>query len=744
MKKVKIDRREFIQVSSLTSGGLMLGFLLPGLPSLVQTIPDCDFFQPNAFLRIDKKGMVTVFVARQEMGQGVNTSLPMIIAEELDADWKNVKVEIVEFGTFPLAKELFGESPHDTGGSQSVPATWNELRKTGAAAKAMLISAAASEWKIKPEQCAADNGEIVNTVTLARVSYGDLVCKAALLPVPKDVTLKNVKDFKLIGKEQKKKNNRDIITGKAKFGMDVKVPGMLYASVERCPVMGGSLISVDDAASKKIPGYVKTITYSGTGMPMNVYPGVAIVATNSWAAMEGRRLLKIKWDEGLKNKDNTTDLFKTFAARAKEKPKQDVVKQEKMPGAKILPANKIAAEYSGPFLAHAAVEPVNCVAEIKGDKCELWGGFQLPDWAVKTIAVDCNLKQENIKINLALIGGGFGRRLRCDFAIEAVKIAQQINKPVQVIWNRADDMKFEAYRPANYHRLEAGWDEKGNLISWNHHVQSTPIATVTWPGTENATENGGGADNEFWYDIPNVYTGYTGTAFNINRSWVRGVENAQNVFAIESFIDEVARKLKKDPLQFRLSLLDGKPPVEVGEGAGKIKKEPQRTADVLKLAAEKIGWSSPRKKNHFMGVATHSYLGTKAYGAHAVEIELLAPKKFRIIKIVAAIDCGIVINPDGLRNQMEGGIAFGLGQVLKSEITVANSRVQQDSFNTFEVVRFNEMPLVEIYTIQNTADPGGVGEVGVATVGPALCNALAAAGYRPRTQPIKKEGYSWV
>ena len=744
MKKVKIDRRNFIKVSSLTGGGLMLGFLLPGLQSVAQTIPDCDYFQPNTYLRIDKKGIVTLFVARQEMGQGVNTSLPMIIAEELEVDWKNVKVEIVEHGSFPLSKAIFGESPHDTGGSQSIPGSWDVLRKSGAAAKAMLISSAATQWNIKPEQCAADNGEVVNTVTMARLSYGDLVCQAALLPIPAEVTLKNVKDFKLIGKEFKKKNNVDIITGKAKFGIDLKIPGMVYASIERCPVMGGSLISVDDTAAKKVTGYIKTISYPGTGMPMNVYAGVAIVATNIWAAMEARKLLTIKWDEGKKNTDNTTDLFKTFSVKAKEKPLQQVYKKEDAPGISILPSNKITAEYSGQFLAHAAVEPVNCIAEIKGDKCEIWGGFQLPDWSVNTIAADCNIKQENIKVNLTLIGGGFGRRLRCDFAIEAVKIAQQIDKPVQVIWNRADDMKFEGYRPANYHRLEAGWDEKGKLLMWNHHVLSTPIATVTWPGTEKATENGGGADKEFWYDIPNVYTGYTAAEFNINRSWVRGVENAQNVFAIESFIDEIAKKLKKDPLQFRLSLLDEKPAVEVGEGGGKIKKEPQRVADVLKLAAEKIGWHQPRKKNHFMGVATHSYLSTKAFAAHAVEIEMLAPKKFRIKKIIAAIDCGIIINPDGMRNQMEGGIAFGLSQVLKSEISVINSRVKEDSFNTFEVLRFDEMPIVEVYSVTSNADPGGVGEVGVATVGPALCNALAAAGYRPRTQPIKKEGFSWA
>src|SRR5688572_3600935 len=454
MQRVKINRRKFIRISSLTGSGLMLGFLLPALSAKEEKTFDCECFQPNAYLRIDKKGIVTVFVARQEMGQGVNTSLPMIVAEELDADWKDVKVEIIEHGTFPLAKETFGESPHDTGGSQSIPGSWNVLRQAGAAAKTMLISAAAIQWGIKPEQCAADKGTVVNTINMATLGYGDLVCKAAELPVPKEVKLKDAKDYKLIGKEQRKTNQKDIITGKAKFGIDIKVPGMVYASIERCPVMGGSLISVDDSAAKKIPGFIKTVSYAGTGAPMNVYAGVAVIASNIWAAMEARKLLKIQWNEGVKNKDNTIALFKTFAAKAKEKPKVEVIKKEDAPALKALPANTLSAVYSGPFLAHGAIEPVNCIAEIKGDKCEIWGGFQLPDWSVNTIAKDCDLKKENIKLNLTLIGGGFGRRLRCDFAIEAVKIAREIDKPVQVIWNRADDLRFEAYRPANYHKLQ--------------------------------------------------------------------------------------------------------------------------------------------------------------------------------------------------------------------------------------------------------------------------------------------------
>ena len=739
--KTKIDRRRFIRITSYSGSGLMLGMILPGIAS-ASSNQDCEHFQPSAYLRIDKSGKVTVFVARQEMGQGVNTSLPMVVAEELEVDWRNVKSEIVEYGTFPVSDKDFG-NPHDTGGSQSIPGSYDVMRKAGAIAKTMLIAAAAKEWGIKPEQCAADRGTVVNTVTMATIPYGELVCKAAAMPVPSQVVLKNAKDFKLIGKDLKKTNQKDILTGKVKFGIDLKIPGMVYASVERCPVMGGTLVSFDDSKSKLVPGYIKTVTYSGTGAPMNVYPGVAVLATNSWAAMKARRELKVVWNEGAKNKDNTVDLFKSFAQKAKEKPMVQVINQttrnEKPPA-----SNTIAATYSGPFLAHAAIEPVNCIAHAKGDSCEIWGGFQLPDWSVNIIAADCGYKRENIKVNLGLIGGGFGRRLRCDFAIEALKIAKQIDKPVQLLWNRTDDFRFEAYRPANYHSMKAGWDKEGNIIEWNHFVLSTPIATVTSNESQGVNENGGGANNEFWYDIPNVYTSYTHLNFNINRSWLRGVENAQNVFAIESFIDEVAQRLKKDPYQYRLSLLDGKAPVEIDMWGSKVQKERQRSADVLKLAAEKIGWNLPRKKNHFMGIAVHSYLSTKAYAAHAVEIELLGPKKFRIKKVIAAIDCGVAINPDGLINQMEGGIAFGLGQVLKDEITVTNSRVDQDGFRTYPLLRFNEMPPVEVHIVRSNADPGGVGEVGVSTVAPALCNALAAAGYRPRTQPIKKEGFEWI
>jgi isoquinoline 1-oxidoreductase beta subunit len=736
VKKVAIHRRQFLKITSLGTGGLVLGFSLPGFAALATAIPpDCEYFQPNAFLRIDKSGLVTIYVGKQEMGQGVNTSLPMIVAEELEVDFQKVKTEIAPFGTL-------AEGAHDTGGSQSVTGTWDELRKAGAVAKTMLVTAAAQKWNVNEGICKAENGAVVNAISGNTLSYGELACAAAALPIPAEVTLKNIRDFKVVGKEQRKKNLKDILTGQSKYGIDVKVPGMLYAVVERCPVLGGAIAHVDAAQALAVPGVVKIVSFTGTGSPMNVRPGVAVVASNVWAAMKARRLLKIDWNEGEKNHESTDALFKTFAQLAQNKPTKEVHVVGNV-DAVIAPKSKTyQAEYAAPFLAHATMEPMNFIAEVKGEQCELWGGLQLPDWTVRDIAEKCGLKKENIKVNLTLIGGGFGRRLQFDFAIEAVKIAQQLDKPVKVIWDRTDDLRFDNYRPANYHRLQAKWDKTGAIQSWEHHVLSTPIEWMTDGKRSDKipSENVGGADKDFWYGIPNIKTSYTPVDFNLQRGWLRGVEPVQNVFAVESFIDEIAQKLKQDPLQFRLNLLVGRAPFEAMWGATVV---PERLAGVLKLAAEKIGWTNTRPKNHFLGIAGHMFF-CDSYAAHAIEIELLAPKKFRIHKIIAAIDCGVVINPDGLKSQMEGGTVFGLGQALKNEITVENSRVQQGGFFDYELARFSDVPPIEVYAVKSEARPGGAGEVGVATVSPALCNALAAAGHRPRRLPIKRDGFSWV
>ncbi|MCX6313590.1 MAG: molybdopterin-dependent oxidoreductase [Sphingobacteriales bacterium] len=735
MKKETIGRRQFIKLSSMSTGSLMIGFMVPGLQSLALPAIDCEFFQPSAYLKIDKKGKVTIYVGKQESGQGVDTALPMIVAEELEIDFKDVHTEIAPYGTLK-------EGEHDTGGSQSVMTMYTQLRNAGAIAKSMLITAAANVWKINASSCAADNGEVVNTNSNKRIKYGALVCQAALLPIPKEVTLKNPKDFKLIGKSTSRSNLNELLTGKTKYGIDIKVEGMVYAVAERCPVLDGVLVSVDDTAAKKVPGVIKVVSYKGTGAPMHVRAGVAVIATNIWSAMKAKKMLNITWDEGKKNKETTESLFKTFEERSRLKPQMEVFKKGDV--TKFSAKNEISASYSEPFLAHATMEPVNFIASVKGDSCELWGGLQLPDWAVNTVSKECGFKKENIKVNLALMGGAFGRRLHFEFAIEAVRIAQQTDKPVKLIWERTDDIRFQPYRPATYHVLKAGIDDNNNLAAWQHHVLGTPVAYMTdGPGAKDAAEMDG-ADAGFCYDVPNINTGYTGVDFNINRGWLRSVDICVNSFPVESFIDEVALKLKKDPLQFRLSMLENKPDFKTGDAPGAAIQSPARVAGVLKLAAEKIGWTEKRKPNHFIGLATHSFIFAKSYAAHAIEIELLGPKKLRITRVVAAIDCGLVINPDGMLNQMEGGFAFALTQTLKGEITVSDSRVVEDGFFSYELLRYDEMPPIEIYVVENKEEPGGVGEVGLPTVAPALCNALAAAGYRPRSLPIRKEGFTWV
>ncbi len=735
MKKEQIDRRSFIKLSSLASGSLAIGFMIPGLSALALPVEECLFFQPSVYLKIDKQGRVTVFVAKQESGQGVDTALPMIVAEELDVDFRNVYTEIAPYGTLK-------EGEHDTGGSQSVLNMYTPLRHAGAIAKAMLISAAANVWQVDVSKCAADNGEVVNTINMQRIKYGELVCQAALLPIPKEVVLKNPKDFKIIGKSEKRNKLNDILIGKAKYGMDIKVEGMLYAVAERCPVLDGTLIKLDDTAAKKIPGVIKIVSYTGTGAPMHVRAAVAVIATNTWAAIKAKRLLNITWDEGKKNNESTEVLFKAFELKANTKPQISVFNKGDI--TKLAGKNEITANYAQPFLAHATIEPMNFVASVKGENLELWGGLQIPDWAVNTIAEVTKIKKKNIKLNLAMMGGAFGRRIHFDFAIEAVKIAQQIDKPVKLIWERTDDMQHSMYRPANYHQLKANTDDKGNLIGWQHHVLGTPVAYMTNGLQEKHPEEMEGVNAAFYYDIPNVNTGYTAVDFNINRGWLRSVDICVNTFPVECFIDEVAAKLKKDPLAFRLSLLENRADFKTGNQPGAMTQSPSRIAGVLKMVADKIGYAEARKPNHFIGVATHSFIFAKSYAAHAIEIEMLEPKKFVIKRVVAAIDCGLVINPDGLLNQMQGGFAFALTQALKGEITIKNSRVLQDGFYSYELLSYGEMPPIEVYMVDSKEEPGGVGEVGVSTVAPALCNALALAGHRPRTLPIRNEGYSWL
>lgn len=740
----KLHRRRFIKLSSAAGGSLILGMLLPQAcqPGSKPDVVACDPLQPMPYLKIESNGNITIFFTRAEMGQGVNTSLPMIVAEELDADWSQVKTDLLPFGVEieRSDKPSFG-GYYTTGGSQSVLTDWNEMRRVGATAKAMLVSAAAKKWQVPESQCTTSNSVVTNTANHETLSYAELVCEAIKLPVPKEVKLKDTKDFTLIGKAAPKKNLQQILTGKTTYGIDIKVDGMVYAVVERCPVLQGKLQSFDDSACKSITGYIKAIPFDGAGAPMHIHAGVALLATNLWSAMKARKALKVVWDEAGHGNESTDELFNTFAATSRRKPKIEVYKKGEPDKITASAANTLESAFAAPFLAHGTMEPINCIASVQPGKAQFWCGNQFPEYAPPTLAAELGIDAKDIQINLAYIGGGFGRRLFFDYMLEAAKIAKQFDKPVKVIWDRVDDIRNDAYRPANYHRMKASWDDSGKIISWQHHYVGCSInLMLEGPSAKVIGDMNGGATSDFWYDIPNIKTGFTHVDFNLQRGWLRAVEININVFPVESFIDELARKLKKDPLQFRLDLL-ATMPKRLTEFPF---QDPQRIAGVLKLVAEKIGYAEPLAANHFIGLATHHFSFCPTYAAHAIEIEMLAPKKFRIIRVIAAVDCGIVVNPDGVLNQMEGALAFALTQALKGEITVKNGRVEQDSFFNYELLRFPEMPPVEVHFVASTEPCGGIGEVGMPTVAPALCNALAAAGVRPYQLPLRKDGFEWV
>jgi len=731
----RIARREFITMATFAGGGLVLGFMAGCRNDSHKVAGEKQAgFQPNAYLKIDPSGQVTLYIVRQEMGQGVNTALPMLIAEELDVRFEDIEVALAPFGTAaPLE--------YQTGGSQSVLTDHMNLRKAGAVARYLLIAAAARQWGVNHEKCVTREGKVVHPSGSPALGYGDLAIAAAKIPVPKVVPLKRREAFRLVGRATPRTNLKKILTGQMTYGIDVTVPGMVYAVVERCPVLGGTLKTFDDQACKSVPGFIGTVAFEGSGKPMHVHAGVAVLARDTWSALQARSVFKATWEDGDRAADSTDELFSKFEERSKTGPAIAVFKKGDADHA--LCSARLESVYSAPLLAHGAMEPINIIASVKDGRVALWCGSQDPDTAIQGIADELGYKRDHITMHLQFMGGAFGRRLYHDYVLEAVKIAAKAGAPVKVVWDRTDDVRNDAFRPANYHRMQAGWDASGKLQMWQHHVLGTPVSLMReGAGASDEAEIEGGASSNLWYDVPNVFNGYTGVDINVNRGWVRAVDVCQNVFPVECFIDEIAVRQKKDPVQFRLSLLDGRPARE--DKTTGFRQEPQRIADVLKLAADRSGYHQPREKDHFIGVAAHHFTFANSYAAHAIEIEMMAPRKFRIVKIVAAVDCGMVVNPDGMVNQIEGGTVFALSQALMSEITVKNSRVEQDGFFTFQVLRMNEMPPVEVYSITSDASPGGIGEIGLPTVAPALCNALAAAGYRPRRLPIRKEGFEWT
>ncbi|OAM53365.1 aldehyde dehydrogenase [Methylovorus sp. MM2] len=706
-----VNRRDFLKLSSLLGAGLMLEFSFLGAGC--SKFGEKSSFTPNAFIHIDEDGLVTLVAHKVEMGQGTYTSMPMLIAEELEIDVSKVRLEHAEPNEKAYADPLLGGQL--TGGSTSVRGAWKPLREAGATARIMLISAAALEWKVDPKTCRAENGEVIHIPTDRRLSYGDLVNEAARLPVPEVVVLKDPKDFKVIGKPIHRLDSPSKVNGTAQFGIDVQVPDMKIATVSASPVFGGKIVKVSDEKAKEVKGVRQIVLIDNA---------VAVIADHMWAAKQGLAALDIQWDDGENASFTSESLAKDIAEASKGK--AAVAKKVGEPGEVMAGSGrKIEAIYEQPFLAHATMEPMNCTVHLQADSCDIWVGTQVPTIAQGAVAKLTGLPPEKVKIHNHLLGGGFGRRLEVDFIAQAVEIAKQVDSPIKVVWSREEDIQHDMYRPYYYDRISASLDEHGKPIAWSHRITGSSIMARFFPAyfkdgiDPDAIE---GAVN-LPYSTPNVLVEYIRHEPPFVTAFWRGVGPTRNCFVTESFMDELSVAAKKDPVEYRRALLNESP----------------RAKAVLELAAEKAGWGTPLPavKGAKVGRGVSVLFAFGSYIAQVAEVTVSADNEVTINRVVCAVDCGIVVNPDTVQAQMEGGIIFGASAALWGEITFNNGRANQSNFHNYRVVRMNEAPKVEVYVVPSTESPGGLGEPGTSALMPAVANAVyAATGKRIRKLPI--------
>jgi isoquinoline 1-oxidoreductase subunit beta len=718
--KKEIDRRSFLKATIVAGGALVVGASLP-LRSRAEerfnlpTAPPSNF-QPNAFIRIAPDGKVTITVGQAEMGQGVLTSLPMIIADELEVDWNDVSYE-----HGPAGKEFANPAMRAqiTGGSASIRGFFEPLRKSAASVREMLIGAAAARWGVAPDTLQARNGVVTDPVSKRTAKYGTLLEAAAKITPPTEPKLKDSKDFRYIGKSMKRLDSPEKVNGTGIFGIDVKVPGMLTAAILRSPVIGGKVASVDDSAAKAVKGVRHVVRLDS---------GVAVVADNYWAAKKGRDAVKATWDEGAMKGVSSDALYQAGVDAAKNGKAIEAKKTGDIAAGRAKAAKSIEAIYYAPYLAHATMEPMNATADVRADSCEVWSGIQAQMIAQSQVAKLLGIAPAKVKINNTLLGGGFGRRLG-DYVLDAVRLSKEVGKPVKVVWTREEDMHGDFYRPSSYNVMSAGLDSAGMPVFWQHRIVSPSIMTELGPllfgGARAADELDGTATegaNTLPYDTQNLLVDWVPLNQGVPVGFWRSVGSSHTAFSTECFLDELAHAAGKDPLAFRLSLLAKHP----------------RHAGVLKLAAEKAGWSKPAPKGISRGIAVHESF--KSYVAQVAEVSVGKDGHVRVHRVVCAVDCGQVVNPDTVNAQIEGGIVFGLTAALYGEITLKEGRVVQQNFYDYKMLRMNEMPKVEVYIVPSTENHGGIGEPGTPPIAPAVVNAIfAATGKRIRSLPIRRE-----
>ena len=696
------SRRNFLKTSAALSGVLMVGFHVPGL---TKTAPTATAI--NGWVRVGSDNSVTIICHRSEMGQGTYTSMPMLVAEELEVDLGRVKIEMAGVDPMYINALLGGQL---TGGSTSVRDAFDGLRKAGAQARTMLISAAAQEWNIAESDCRAENGMVIGK-SGKKLSYGQLAAKAAALPVPKEVTLKDPKAWKIIGKPVKRLDTPAKVTGRAEYGIDVQLPGMLIASLAQCPVLGGKPLSVDDAKAKSMPG-VKAV--------VKIDDGVAVVANSFWQAKSARDALNITWDNG-KGATLSSAGISQGLKDALAKPAASLKKTGDVDKAMASAAKKMEASYELPFLAHATMEPMNFTADVRADGCDIYGPTQFPQMAEGVAMQITGLPKEKVKVHTTFLGGGFGRRIDVDFIVQAIQISKAVGKPVKLIWTREDDMTHDFYRPVSLNTISAGLDANGKPVAMKYRLTSPSVTARLFPVfVKDGIDPFMAEASVSPYDIANTSVEMAIHDTGVRVGYWRSVSHALNCFANESFIDELASSAGKDPVAYRLAMLNG--------------KEAERFRNVLNIATTKAGWGKA-PKGRFHGVALMEGYGT--YVAQVAEVSI-DKGAVRVHKVTCAVDCGTMINPDIVRAQVESSVAYGMSAVLLSKITFKDGKVEQSNFHDYPVMRMNQMPVVDVHLVASTEKPGGIGEPVVATCGPSVANAVfAATGKRVRKLPIE-------
>ena len=714
-----VSRREFVTVLAAAGGGLLLGYRVVGGPrgsamAATASAPDATSpgFAPNAFIRIGPDGGITLIMPQAEMGQGTHTSLPILLAEELEVAPEQVRLEHASPDDKRYANPFFGEQM--TGASSSVRAFYEPLRRAGATARTMLVAAAAASWNVDPASCRARKGLVTHTPTGRTLTYGALAAKAAALPVPDKVALKDPKDFTLIGTPTKRLDTASKVNGTAQYGIDVRLPGMLIATVAASPVLGGKVTGVDEQNAKAVPGVRQIVRLDDA---------VAVVADHMWAAKQGLAALAIHWDDGPNAKLSTADVVQGLAkasGTAGVTARKDGDPMSALAGA----AKKVDAVYESPFLAHVTMEPINCTVHVRKDGCEVWTGSQVLSRAQATAAEVTGFPLEKVVVHNHFLGGGFGRRLEVDYVTQAVRIAQQVDAPVKVVWTREEDVQHDVYRPYYYDRLAAGLDSRGKPVAWTHRIVGPAIIARYLPPVFKDGIDIDAVDGavQLLYDIPAVQVEHVRHEEPVlNTGFWRGVGVTHNNFVIESFIDELAAASKQDPVAFRRALLSKSP----------------RALAVLSLAAKEAGWGKPLPRRRGRGVAL-LYSGWGTYVAQIAEVEVTSAGDVRVHRIVFAVDCGQVINPDIVRAQMESGVVYGISAALWGEVTLKSGRVEQSNFHNYRVLRMNEAPRIEVHLVRNSEAPGGIGEPGTAVTAAALGNAIyAATGKRLRKIPLQ-------